>query len=241
MMKITRMSCAVTALSLSTIGTPAIHADVVIDEFSGVDPAQSIWPFVQTDGQNADFFENASGVIFGNNGGIRESFISNVDFANPGVDIATMNVDTNLGQFTYDATDGVSNFVSFSYGFVIQNNLHADFSGEHGILFDFSEVDLNGGFLQLSAFVVDNNFTFAESPFTFVGGDGAQSVLLTFDSFTNGEGLDLTDIAAVGVEIFVSNGSSFALDRLAAAVPAPGALMLLVTGLARARTRRRVS
>ena len=210
------------AAALLTLG--AAHADVLIDEFSGVDVFKNPWPYLQTAGGGPEVFESVGeGVIQGENGRIRETDITNVGFNDPVTDHAEMGVAMASGTFDHTATPGVANIVQFSYGWVIVNDLNADLSAEKGLRVDLADLQPDsGGYLQISARLGDGSGVTSESGLFFVAEPGAHSVLLPFVGFDAAGIVDLTDIGAIEISFYASPGTDFSIERLVAARPAPG-------------------
>jgi hypothetical protein len=216
-----------TTTILITLGFGIARADVTIDEFSHVDDYWGHpWPLVFHDHELVDVFEQVlDGVIRGDNGGVRETdiYVSSMD--TPGEDLLRMSVETTTGTFDYDSTAGADSFVQFGYGYRIMNTLHADFSAEHGLRIDFADLQIEPGpneGLRIGALVIDGNYVPAESEYAYVLESGPQSVLLPFSTFDGAETLDLTDVAAVNIEIYATTGSDFSIERLVAGRAAPG-------------------
>ncbi|MHC5007816.1 MAG: hypothetical protein ACYTGF_10715 [Planctomycetota bacterium] len=224
-----RYHCALAGLAagLMTLGSGTARADVVLDEFSHVDDYWGHpWPLEFYEHEVVDVFEQViDGVIPGDNGRIRETDIYVPSMDTPGEDLLRMNVETTTGIFDYDSTAGADSFVQFGYGYRIVNTLHADFSAEHGLRIDFAELQIEPGpneGLRIGALIIDGNYVPAESEYAYVLESGPQSVLLPFSTFNAAETLDLTDVAAVNIEIFATTGTDYSIERLIAAGAAPG-------------------
>ena len=209
---------------LVTLGAGSTAADVVIDEFSHVDIFENPWPYVQdSPGGGPDFYETVeNGVIQGDSGRIRETSIHLLGFDFP-EDHAKLSIDTTTGTFDHTATAGVANILEFSYGYVIQNDLNTDLSGTIGLRIDLADLQPDpGGFLQMSAFIVDGSGVFSESGLVFEGEPGPHSVLLPFADFDAAGVVDLADIGAIVITFYVSPGTDFSIKQLVAPEQIPG-------------------
>ncbi len=208
---------------LMTLGGGSAAADIVIDEFSHVGIFKNPWPYEQNSaGGGPQFFEIVeAGVIQGKNGRIRETDIHLLGFDLPD-DHAEMSVDTATGTFAYTATDGVANLLQFSYGFVIQNGLHADLSETIGLRIDIANLQPGpDGHLQMSARITDGS-VYSESSLVFETEAGPHSVLLPFADFDFAGDINLADIGAIEISLYATHGTDFSLERLVAAHPIPG-------------------
>ena len=221
-------SFALTAIVASTTVIMALApsttaADIVIDEFSHVGMFENPWPYDQNSSGGApQFFEVVeSGVIQGKNGRIRETDIHMLGFDLPD-DHGQMGVETASGTFEHTATDGVATLLQFSYGFVIQNNLHADLSETIGLRIDIANLQPGpDGHLQMSALISDGS-VYSESGLVFETEAGPHSVLLPFADFDFAGDINLADIGAIEISLYATHGTDFSLERLVAAHPMPG-------------------
>jgi len=224
-----RYHCALagSTAALITLCTGAVRADVLLDEFTHVDDYWGHpWPLVLTDPEIVAAYELVTdGLIQGEYGRVRETSINIANFDTPGVDSARMCVETSTGTFDYDSTAGVYGFVRFSYGYQINNDLHADFSAEHGLRVDLAELQIEPGpceFLRLRARIIDGNHVMSESDFTYVYESGPQSVLLPFAAYDAADAVDLTNIEALKIYFYATRGTDFSIERLVAGRTAPG-------------------
>ncbi len=201
-----------------TLSVGSAGADVVIDEFSHVDVLENPWPYLQdSSGGAPDFFEVVDdGVIQGSSGRIRETGIHLLGFDFP-EDHAKLSVETTTGRFVQNATAGVANILAFSYGYIIQNDLNADLSGTIGLRIDLADLQPDpGGFLQMSAFIVDGSGVFSESGLVFEADPGPHSVLLPFADFDAAGVVNLADIGAIEISFYASPGTDFSIKQLVA-------------------------
>ena len=207
-----------------TLGAGSAGADVVIDEFSHVDVLENPWPYLQdSSGGAPGIYEVVDeGVIQGSSGRIRETGIHLLGFDFP-EDHAKLSVETTTGRFVQTATAGVANILAFSYGYIIQNDLNADLSGTIGLRIDLADLQPDpGGFLQMSAFIVDGSGVFSESGLVFEADPGPHSVLLSFADFDAAGVVNLADIGAIEISFYATPGTDFSIERLVAAQPIPG-------------------
>jgi hypothetical protein len=215
------------AALLLALGAGVARADVLIDDFSHVDTSYgNPWPLLLIDSEAVDAFESvAAGVIQGTYGRVRESSISTPSFDAPGEDWIEMTVETTTGTFDHQATAGASSFVSFSYGYRIVNDLHADFSAELGLRIDLADLQLEPGgseYLRIMAFIFDRSQGLSKSPYVYVPKPGPRCVFLPFADFDVAETFDLTAVMALGVELYATTGTSYSIERLFAGGAAPG-------------------
>ncbi len=218
-----RYSFAFTAIVASTTVVMALAAsttaaDIVIDEFSHVGMFENPWPYSQNSSGGApQFFEAVeAGVIQGKNGRIRETDIHMLGFDLPD-DHAEMGVETASGTFEHTATDGVATILQFSYGFVIQNNLHADLSETIGLRIDIANLQPGpDGHLQMSALISDGS-VYSESGLVFETEAGPHSVLLPFADFDFAGDINLAEIGAIEISFYATHGTDFSIERLVAA------------------------
>ena len=127
------------------------------------------------------------------------------------------------GHRVETATAGVANILAFSYGYIIQNDLNADLSGTIGLRIDLADLQPDpGGFLQMSAFIVDGSGVFSESGLVFEADPGPHSVLLPFADFDAAGVINLADIGAIEISFYASPGTDFSIQQLVAAQQVPG-------------------
>jgi len=224
-----RYHCALAGLAavLITLGSGTARADVLVDEFSHVDDYWGHpWPLELYGSDVVDVFELVTdGVIQGTGGRMRETgiYVSSVD--TPGEDRVRMSVETTTGTFDYDSTAGADSFVLFSYGYVLQNALNVDLSAQHGLRIDLADLRIEPGpgeGLRIEAFIVDSSIVMSASEYAYVMEAGPQMVFFPFADFDAAGTVDLTNIMALGVEIYATTGTDYSIERLVADRTAPG-------------------
>ena len=210
---------------LALTAAPAL-GNVLIDEFTHVGIYTNPWPYVQTGpGMYVNFELVSDGTIAGENGRVRESCIHTTLFANPGVDVARMGVNTDTQVFEYEATDGVGNILEFSYGYIVANCLHADFSADRGLRIDFTQLDFGvEPFFRLQGRLIAaaSPHPHALSPEYSLTTAGPQSAFIPFEDFENIEQIDLSDVGGLEIDLYAPPGTDFIIERIIAARSTPG-------------------
>ena len=213
---------------------PAALADIVIDDFSSIDPAD-FWPVIQTSPGNILITEISLGNVLG---GVRQTTITGDSFVS-GSDEITVLIDPISEILNYDSTAGGDGALALIYsGFPL--GLNSDFSGDIGIRVDFSSFGFGGqepSSIPITVALDDGTNTITRT--VFLNSGDSPLVFFNFSLFSGIGTFDLSTMDRVTVSIDPLQDVDFSIDLITTiTIPAPGALALFgLAGMARRRRR----
>jgi hypothetical protein len=243
MQRATRHAAAVgivCALGVGTWISDSAQAALLIDTFSGKDPAN--WPVVKTTsyagGQGVtDGFVGSP--IIGAIGGVRATYINDVNLSVPGLDNVTANVFNTSGfsLFDYASTAGAKGGFTFDYG------VPAGFSG----LYDVDATSYNALQIVIADYDAPTGQTLTIDSDLSTGNTGLP--LPTVNVTTAGpQTINIPISPAIAAQLAHNNGAEIRFDvpkggdvrvESVSLVPEPGAASLLLVGVPWVLRRRR--